>query len=64
MAFRLVSDLGLDAKIITPVYKELRMMPFHMAEQGYAKLPGEIEMDESYSGEGMLVMDNAAEALW
>jgi hypothetical protein len=48
----LASDLGLDAKTITRVYQRLRMALFHTAELEGAKLSGEIEMDESYFGEG------------
>ena len=49
-AYRLASDLGLDAKTITQVYQRLRMVLFHTAELEGAKLSGEIEMDESYFG--------------
>ena len=49
-AYRLASDLGLDAKTITRVYQRLRMVLFHTAELEGAKLSGEIEMDESYFG--------------
>jgi transposase len=49
-AYRLASDLGLDAKTITRVYQRLRMVLFHKAELEGAKLSGEIEMDESYFG--------------
>ena len=49
-AYRLVSDLGLDAKTITRVYQRLRLVLFHTVELEGAKLSGEIEMDESYFG--------------
>ena len=58
-AYRLASDLGLDAKTITRVYQRLRMVLFHTAELEGAKLSGEIEMDESYFG--VLGRGNAAE---
>ncbi len=59
-AYRLASDLGLDAKTITRVYQRLRMVLFHTAELEGAKLSGEIEMDESYFV-GVLGRGNAAE---
>ncbi len=49
-AYRLASDLGLDAKTITRVYQRLQIVRFHTAELEGAKLSGEIEMDESYFG--------------
>ena len=49
-AYRLASDLSLDAKTITRVYQRLRMVLFHTAELEGGKLSGEIEMDESYWG--------------
>lgn len=49
-AYRLTSDLGLEAKTITRVYQRLRMVLLHTAELEGAKLSGEIEMDESYFG--------------
>jgi transposase len=49
-AYRLASDMGVDAKTITRVYQRLRMALFHVAELEGSKLSGEIEMDESYFG--------------
>ncbi|MDE3020772.1 MAG: IS1595 family transposase [Pseudomonadota bacterium] len=49
-AYRLASDWGLDAKTVTRVYQRLRMALFHTAELEGARLSGEIELDESYSG--------------
>jgi transposase len=49
-AYRLASDLGLDAKTITRVYQRLRIALFHTAELEGAKLSGQIELDESYFG--------------
>ena len=49
-AYRLASDLGVDAKTITRVYQRLRSVLFHTAELEGAKLCGEIELDESYFG--------------
>ncbi len=58
-AYRLASDLGLDAKTITRVYQRLRMVLFHTAELEGAKLSGEIEMDGPTLG--ALVRGNEAE---
>jgi hypothetical protein len=49
-AYRLASDLGLDAKTVTRVYQRLRIALFHTAELEGAKLSGKIELDESYFG--------------
>ena len=49
-AYRLASDLGLDAKTVTRVYQRLRIALFHTVELEGAKLSGEIELDESYVG--------------
>lgn len=49
-AYRLASDLGVDAKTVTRVYQRLRTVLFHVAELEGAKLSGEIELDESYFG--------------
>ena len=49
-AYRLASDLNLDAKTVTRVYQRLRIALFHTAELEGAKLSGEIELDESYFG--------------
>src|ERR1039457_4450878 len=49
-AYRLASDLGVNAKTVTRVYQRLRIALFHAAELEGAKLSGEIELDESYFG--------------
>ena len=49
-AYRLASDLNLDAKTVTRIYQRLRIALFHTAELEGAKLSGEIELDESYFG--------------
>lgn len=49
-AYRLASDLGVDAKTVTRVYQRLRIALFHTAELEGAKLSGEIELDEPCFG--------------
>ncbi len=49
-AYRLASDLHVDAKTVSRVYQRLRMALFHTAELEGAKLSVEIELDESYFG--------------
>ena len=49
-AYRLASDLHVDAKTVSRVYQRLRMALFHTAELEGAKLSGEIELDESCFG--------------
>lgn len=49
-AYRLASDLGLDAKVVSRVYQRLREALFHLCELEGGKLKGEIELDEAYFG--------------
>ena len=51
-AYRLATDLEVDAKVITRVYQRLRETLYHVSEleARQAKLSGEIELDEAYFG--------------
>lgn len=47
-AYRLASYLGVDAKTVSRVYQQPRIILFHVTELEGTKMFGEIELDESY----------------